>query len=111
MIAAPPSADAPSPREEVRLALTEALLLLSASSDVSESMREQGVAPVLLAAHRQEEVQRVRAVNKQLVAVLNRAVPAGFKSDAPAVPAEKLSEKVAQLEVDDDAVRSEEVDD
>eukprot|EP00966_Prymnesium_polylepis_P022853 525668-Prymnesium_polylepis.1 len=109
-IAAPPTADAAD--EQVRLAATEALLLLSASADVCASLREQGVAALLQAAHAQETAPQVRAVNEELVAQCLRVVaePAAFKGTA----ADGAADEMAKLRVAEDEVGdgpSEEVDD
>jgi len=51
----------------VRLALTEALVLLSAASEAREAMRRLDIYPVLREAHKAEEAEPVKDANETLV--------------------------------------------
>ena len=74
-----PEGEEPQAREhtesdpEVRLALTEALLLMSASPEARATMRELGIYPILRDAHLAEDPEKapasrhVRDANEQLV--------------------------------------------
>uniref|UniRef100_A0A7S0PZG6 Protein HGH1 homolog n=1 Tax=Coccolithus braarudii TaxID=221442 RepID=A0A7S0PZG6_9EUKA len=57
----------PVAESSVRLALTEALVLLTASSEAREAMRRLCIYPVLREAHKAEEAESVKDANEMLV--------------------------------------------
>ena len=86
---------------EARLAVTEALLLLSASSEACVTMRELGIYPILRDAHLAEESRHVRDANEQLVDVFYLSVEAMGKPppEAVALGAPEAGEEAAVEEV------------